>query len=530
VNPKLSWLGSRLCTRLALACSLALAVCSAGRADISLPAIISDNMVIQQGFRAPIWGTASPGEEVSVRIAGQRQRTVADARGKWSVRLDALRPGGPHEMTVAGRNTITVRNVLVGEVWLCSGQSNMQFRVADAQNSRQEIAQASYPEIRTFNVVWSTATEPQADCQGRWVVCSPQTVGPEFSAVAYFFARDLHQRLRMPIGLLHTSWGGTDIQLWMDRASLESDPDLKASLDYSGKRLSDYASDFLAVQLPRLQEWAAEAREARDESRPVPLPPILPDDPRVVRRYAGPTLATSLYNAMVAPVIPYGIRGAIWYQGEANTGEAYRYRKLFPAMITGWRRDWGEGDFPFLFVQLANFTHSPPEPAESEWAELREAQLMTLSLPKTGMAVAIDIGDPDDIHPKNKQEVSRRLALAARAIAYGERVVYSGPIYDGMTVENGRIRLRFKHVGGGLIASGSEKLEGFAIAGEDRHFVWGNAVIEGDTVVVSSPYVLQPVAVRYAWANDPPGNLYNKEGLPASPFRTDTWPGLTLGR
>jgi sialate O-acetylesterase len=508
----------------------AMLVASAAEAEVSLPAIISDNMVIQQAFRAPIWGRADPGEAVTVSIAGQHQAAVADAQGKWSLRLDAMRPGGPYEMTVAGKNTITVRNVMAGEVWLCSGQSNMQFVVADGQNARQEIAQASYPEIRTFNVTRNTAIEPQAECQGRWIVCSPQTLGGNFSAVAYFFARDLHQRLGMPVGLINSSWGGTDIQLWMDRAALASDPDLRATVERADKVLSDYANDFLAVEAPRVREWEAKADEAKAEGKAVPLPPTLPADPRVLRRDVGPTLATSLYNAMIAPLIPYGIRGAIWYQGEANAGEAFRYRKLFPAMINGWRRAWGEGEFPFFFVQLANYTHSPPEPADSEWAELREAQLMALSLPDTGMAVTVDIGDPDDIHPRNKQEVGRRLALAARALVYGERITYSGPTYDGMAIEGQQIRLRFKHVGGGLIASGSEKLEGFAIAGEDRAFVWADANIQGDTVVVSSSYVPKPVAVRYAWANDPPSNLYNKEGLPASPFRTDNWPGLTVDR
>ena len=499
-------------------------------AEVKLPAILSDNMVLQQGARAPVWGTADPGEEVTVTIAGQRWQATADPAGRWSLKLDPMKAGGPLEMVVAGRNTIRVQNVMVGEVWLCSGQSNMQFTMGNAQNPQQEAAQATYPEIRTFNVELAISTEPKSDCQGSWIVCSPQVVRREFSAVAYYFGRELHRTLGAPIGLINSSWGGTAIQLWMDRRTLESDPELRPIVARADKSLTDFAGEFLARNAGPIREWAMTAEKAKAEGKSVPLPPVLPLDPRILTWDGGPSLATSIYNAMVAPLTPYAIKGVIWYQGEANAWEAYRYRKLLPMMIQGWRRAWGQRDLPFLFVQLANFTPSLPDPRESNWAELREAQLMTLSLPRTGMAVTIDIGEADDIHPRNKQEVGRRLGLAAEAIAYGRDLVYSGPIYQSMAIEGDKIRLRFTQTGGGLITAGRGAPEGFAIAGDDRRFVWAYAEIAGDTVLVSSPKVPKPVAVRYAWADNPVCNLYNREGLPASPFRTDSWPGITEGR
>lgn len=501
-------------------------------ADVKLPSIFSDHMVLQQGMPVPVWGQASPGERVAVSLGRERGEATAGRDGRWLVRLPALRAGGPHELAVAGRNTIRLRDVLVGEVWLASGQSNMQFSVENAQNPKQEIAQASYPQIRTFNVALTAAVEPQADCRGEWVVCSPQAAGRSFSAVAYYFARELHRHLGVPVGIVHASWGGTRIQLWMDPATLAADPDLQPILGEAEKTLGEFTESFLTNDAPRVAAWAARAREEKASGRPLPLPPPLPRDPRVVTPDRGPTLSTSLYNAMIAPVARYGIRGAIWYQGESNAWEAYRYRKLFPAMIQGWRRAWGQGDFPFLFVQLANFGQppGPSGPGDSTWAELREAQLMALAVPNTGMAVTVDIGEGQDIHPRNKQEVGRRLALLAGTLVYGWKGESSGPRYQSMSIEGGAIRLRFTHVGRGLVAAWGDKLQGFAVAGSDRRFLWADAAIAGDTVVVSSPQVPQPVAVRYAWGDDPPCNLYNLEGLPASPFRTDDWPGVTASR
>ncbi|MGB9624270.1 MAG: sialate O-acetylesterase [Phycisphaerae bacterium] len=489
-------------TCLFLACLFIFALPAA--AAVKLPAVIGDNMVLQRDMKVPIWGTADPGEKVTVTIGDQKAATTAGADGRWMVRLDPLKAGGPFEMTVAGNNKITLKDILVGEVWVCSGQSNMAMTVKAAANAHEEISAAKYPDIRLFTVARKVAATPQSDTQGSWVRCSPETVG-DFSAAAYYFGRHLYRELDVPIGLIHSSWGGTPAEAWTSRSTLEADPALKAIVDRWDEQIAN----------------ARRAGNAAENKRPAARGAKPPAD-----LAASPGRPSSLYNGMIQPLIPYAIRGAIWYQGEANAGRAYQYRKLFPAMIQDWRKAWGQGDFPFLFVQLANFQPTKPEPSDSTWAELREAQTMTLSLPKTGMAVIIDIGEAKDIHPKNKQDVGKRLALAALAIAYGKDVAYSGPMYDSMKIEGDRIRLTFKHVDGGLVAKDG-KLKGFAIAGADRKFVWAEAQIDGDTVVVHSDKVARPVAVRYAWADNPECNLYNKAGLPASPFRTDDWPGVT---
>src|SRR5581483_9670718 len=364
----------------------------------------------------------------------------------------------------------------------------------------KEIAAGNYPLLREFSVKKAVAGKPQTEVQGHWMVASPQTVG-EFTAVGYFFGRDLHKALKVPVGLVHSSWGGTPAEAWTSAEALATNPDLKPLLDDWARKVADYPKQFDAYK-QQLNDWEQAAEKAEAEGTVAPPAPPMPPDPR-----SSPWRAAGLYNGMIAPLLPYAIAGAIWYQGESNADRAYQYRKLFPAMIQDWRRAWGEGDFPFLFVQLANFIQNFAP--RTSWAELREAQSMTLSLPKTGMAVAADIGDPYDIHPKNKQEVGRRLALAAEAIAYGKRVVYSGPVYQSMTTEGGRIRLKFKEVNGGLIAKGGA-LRGFEIAGEDRKFVPAEARIEGNTVVVQSARVSKPVAVRYAWEDNPECSLYNK--------------------
>jgi sialate O-acetylesterase len=338
--------------------------------------------------------------------------------------------------------------------------------------------------------------------------------------VAYFFGRYLHKELNVPVGLIHTSWGGTPAEAWTRREVLEANPDCAPILKRYDDAVAKYPQAMKEYE-QKLAEWKEAAQKAKAESTNPPRRPGEPFGPGHPHSPAG------LYNAMIAPLIPYGIAGAIWYQGESNAGRAYQYRTLFPDMIKNWRNDWGVGKFPFLFVQLANFMKTKPEPDESAWAELREAQTMTLALPNTGMAVIIDIGDADDIHPKNKQDVGKRLALWALANTYGKKLVYSGPIYKSMKVDGNSIVLSFDHVGGGLVAKGGEELEGFAIAGSDKKFVWADARINGDTVIVSSDKVSEPVAVRYAWADNPVCNLYNKEELPASPFRTDEWPGVT---
>ena len=490
-------------------------------ADVKLPAVVGANMVLQRDISVPVWGWADSGEEVSVKFAGQTKATKADADGHWMVRLDPLKAGGPQTLTVAGKNTITLENVLVGEVWICSGQSNMGMTVGRSNDAEKEIASAKYPSIRLFGVPLLGTQEPQYDCKGAWSECSPETVG-NFSAAGYFFGREVHKEIDVPVGLINCSWGGSSCEAWVERSVLAADSRYKSMLDTWDKNCANYDPEKVqAAYQKRVEQWKAQVEKAKAEGKTPPPRPRAPRDPR-----NGQHRPANLYNGMLLSVMPYGLRGAIWYQGESNAGRAYQYRHLFPTMIKSWRADWQQGDFPFYFVQLANYMAVKPEPGESAWAELREAQSMTLETPNTGQAVIIDIGDAKDIHPKNKQDVGRRLALWALAKDYGKDIVYYGPQYKSMAVEGGKIVLKFDHVGGGLVAKGGA-LEGFAIAGEDKAFVWADAKIVGDTVEVSCPKVAKPVAVRYAWADNPICNLYNKEGIPASPFRTDQWPGIT---
>ena len=524
--------GFRASVVLVILFALVLVCVSASFADVKLPAVISDNMVLQQGREVPIWGWAEPGERIKVSFGWNKKKAVAkaDKDGNWMFKMNPPEAGGPYKMTVRGKNNVVeIKNILVGEVWLCSGQSNMEFPVGARErwktgviDYQKEIEAADYPDIRLFTVNQVSQEQPQSDCVGNWQLCSPETVG-DFSAVGYYFARELHKEFGVPIGLIHASWSGTPAEAWTRREILEMEPDFEPILGRYEKLVEEYPQVKAEYQ-QKLEQWKDAVEKAKREGKKPPEKPPSPTKP-------GNRLSPSgLYNGMIAPLIPYRICGAIWYQGEANVERAYQYRKLFPAMIKNWRNDWGQGDFPFLFVQLANFQDVKPEPSESDWAELREAQLMTLALPNTAMAVTIDIGDANDIHPKNKQDVGRRLALWALGKTYGKNIVYSGPIYKSMNVEGNKIILHFDHIGGGLVADGGEPLKGFAIAAAERKFVWADAKIDGETVVVSSERISEPVAVRYGWADNPICNLYNKEGLPASPFRTDDWPGITIER
>jgi sialate O-acetylesterase len=643
------------------------------KGEVRVPSIIGDNMVLQQGIKARLWGTARPGERVTVTFEGQTERAITDPQSHWQIFLGPLKAGGPFTMTIAGSNTLTFKNVLVGDVWICSGQSNMEFPLVNATGGAEAMAQANYPEIHLFTVQKNTAASPLNDVSGHWVLATPEQVG-QFSAVGYFFGRELYQRLKIPLGLIHTSWGGTPAEAWTSHEALAANADLQPILDRYQmglealpQRRENYkralaeweqknlhadpgnkgeaqgfadpafnATDWKQLNLPQFFETAGVVIDGAVWVRKeVDLPSAwsekelalnfsaiddfdttyfngtrvggtgneTPNSYAVPRRYTipgslvhagrnviavrvfdsageggfggggqmslvpvdgketeaislagpwtykvelslepkkpdwgsrpelpGPTNQNSptvLYNAMLAPLTPYAIRGAIWYQGESNAGRAYQYRVLFPTMIRDWRAAWGEGDFPFYFVQLANWHAAPSEPGESEWAELREAQTMTLQVPKTGMAVIIDIGDPNDIHPRNKLDVGKRLAAWALTETYHQKVEPSGPLYDSFTVKDDKIRVQFKHIDGGLRTSDGAPLKGFAIAGADRKFVWANASVAGDAVVVWSKDVARPVAVRYAWADNPVCNLYNSAGLPASPFRTDDWPGVT---
>jgi len=464
-------------------------------ADVRPHALISDGMVLQQGRKVRIWGTADADEKIVVRFRDQEAATMAKA-GRWAVLLKSGAPGGPFAMTIAGKNTIALKNVLVGEVWLCSGQSNMGWPYAPRPGSK-ELQGTENANIRLLTVPDRLKEETPRDDLGdtRWLECGPQTMGT-FSAVAYHFGRDLQQALKVPVGLIHASYGGSSATRWINPNALANTPELEA----------------------------------------------------IRKRNVQPVL----YNGMIAPLVSFGIRGVIWYQGEADTGDPALYRVLFPALIRGWRAEWGQGDFPFLFVQLAPYGKIVREPQLSSWAELREVQRQTsLTVPGTGMAVITDYGHETDIHPKPKQPVGERLALVARALVYDHKVVSSGPSYSTMKVAGDKVFLDFRHVGGGLEArplvlenvvkdtrtgqTGGAlhvqkeevpgvSLQGFTLAGEDRRFVNARAEIRGDKVVVWNAEVARPLAVRYGWADYPTGNLFNKEGLPASPFRTDDFP------
>ncbi|WP_435016929.1 sialate O-acetylesterase [Tundrisphaera sp. TA3] len=491
------------------------------RADVKPNPLFSEGAVLQRGMPVPVWGTADPGESVTVKVQDQSATATADKDGKWMVKLAELKVGGPYTLTIAGKNTVEVPDVLVGDVWICSGQSNMEWPLNRAAEFKEAAAKSADGKYRLFTVqkaismtpLDTVAVDPKGQ-KGVWLASGPDTV-PTFSAVGYFFGRDLRKALDVPIGMIHTSWGGTPAEAWTSRDQYGAEPDLKSILDDHDAYVAKFSEADYKAAVEKHKEAAAAAKEAK---KPIPPAPVGLNNPH---------RPTALYNAMIAPLEPYAIKGAIWYQGESNAGRAFQYRTLMPAMIKSWRNAWKQGDFPFFMVQLAPFKKIVTEPGDSDWAELREAQLLTAqTLPKTGMAVITDVGEEDDIHPTKKEPVGARLALAARMIAYGEPIVGSGPVYDGMTVEGDRAILRFKHVGGGLVAKGGP-LTGFAIAGEDRKFVNAEAEIKGDTVVVHSDKVSHPVAVRYGWANFPVVNLWNKEGLPATPFRTDDFPITT---
>ncbi len=465
-------------------------------------ALFTDGMVLQRELAIPIWGTADSGEKVTVEFNGQSVATTA-ADGKWMVRLKPVKAGGPFTLKI---NNLQLTNVLVGDVWICSGQSNMQWSVKQSTNADTEIANANYPMIRLFSVPRVEVNTPQSDLKANWQECNSTNIA-EFSAIGYFFGRDLHKNLNVPIGLIDNAVGGSPAESWMQPELLNGDTEYK-----------QFESVY-AQQMERYNQAVERHKEAVEKAKAAGTRP--PNAP------GRPWMPSGLYNGMLAPLVPYAIKGAIWYQGESNAGRAYQYRRLFPAMIQNWRERWGQGDFPFLFVQLAAFGPNAPKIGDSDWAELREAQTLTLTAsPKTGMASAIDVGTYDDIHPKMKQPVGARLALAARSVAYQQKLVFAGPMYAGMKANGDKITLKFNHTGGGLEAKGGE-VKGFLIAGEDKVWREAKAEIKGKQIVVSSAEVAKPVAVRYAWAKYPTVNLYNKEGLPANPFRTDDWEMVT---
>lgn len=489
--------------------------------EVSLPGVFGDHMVLQRGRGVPVWGKAVAGEKVVVTIAGQSKTATADKDGKWSVKLEAMKAGGPHTLTAKGGSTVEFSDVLIGEVWLCSGQSNMAMSVRGSRNYTDEQAAAKLPKIRMITINRTPAETPQDDCKGAWSVCSPETVGG-FSATAYFFGRELHKELSVPLGLINSSVGGTPVQAWTALADQEAEPRLKALLDEWAKQIADAdPAKAKAAYEKQLAAWEIKAKAARAAKKRPPRKPRMGGNPRMSTHRPG-----NLYNGMIAPLAGYGIAGAIWYQGESNASryDPKLYGMQLEMMIANWRRVWGQGDFAFEWVQLPNFRTVQSEPVEtSGWVIVQEEMLKTLKVANTGMAVTIDVGMAKNIHPTNKQAVGKRLAIWALAATYGKNIVRCGPLYKSMAGKGGKIVVTFDHVGGGLAAAGGGKLEGFAIAGADGKFVWAEAKIAGDTVVVSSDTVKAPAAVRYAWAANPKCNLFNKAGLPASPFRTDNW-------
>jgi sialate O-acetylesterase len=523
-----------------LLAGLLAAVTPAARADVVVNPVFSDHAVLQRDRPITVWGTSDPGEQVRVELSTETMTgavTQATADGRWIATLTALPAGGPYTLTVQGKNRVQFKDVLVGEVWVCSGQSNMEMHLDRCFEANKDIAAATNPKLRLLTVAKTTATAPldKAKTDG-WKDCTPETAG-SFSAVAYYFGRDLQKALDVPVGLIHTSWGGTPAQAWTSKEALDAAPALRHYNEEYADRVEKWdpakAKAAHEAAMKKYQEamtkYKEDAAKAKAEGKPAPTAPRRPQETKSPGE--SPNSASTLYNAMIAPLLQYGIRGAIWYQGESNSGKAYEYRTLFPTMIKDWRAKWKEGDFPFLCVQLAPYMKIENKPTDSAWAELREAQLMaTKKLPKVGIAVITDVGEENDIHPKKKEPVGARLALLARKIAYGQDVEAMGPVYKSMRVEGNQAELTFDHVGAGLECRGPE-LTGFTVAGADRKFHPADARIRrgsrGDTVVVSSPAVEKPVAVRFGWANFPVVNLWNKNGLPATPFRTDDWPGVT---
>jgi sialate O-acetylesterase len=473
-------------------------------------------MVLQRDQKDRVWGWAEPGEEVTVAINGQTKSTKASADGSWQIVLDPMPTGGPHSLSIKGKNTIMLDDVLVGEVWICSGQSNMQWPVAASNDADLEIASAKYPRIRLISVPNFGTQEPQKDFRGEWRVCRPDTVAG-FSAVGYFFGRELYQILDVPIGLIDDSWGGSACEAWIRRDRLAADAKYAPML----KRW-----EYIEQNTPKLKaEWDAAVKKAKAEGKQPPPPWTNPEE-----QLRGNARPGNIYNGALKPTIGYGIKGVIWYQGESNAGRAYQYRDLFPLMIQNWREEWGAGDFPFYWVQLADFQSEESEPRESDWAELREAQTMTMSrLRNTGQAVIIDLGEGKDIHPTNKQDVANRLARWALARNYGKSFAYQSPMYKSMEKNGNKIILGFEHVGRGLKTFDVSEPRGFAISASDRKFVRAKArIVAPGKIEVWSDDVSDPVAVRYAWANNPVCNVYGDAGLPLTPFRTDDWPGVTI--
>lgn len=492
------------------------------RAEVSLAPLFTDGAVLQRDKPVPIWGRATPGERLTITFAGQTRHATAGRDGGWLAFLDAMPAStAGAELVVTGKTRVVVQDVVVGEVWLCSGQSNMEWPVQRAAHAEREIAAAAYPLIRHVKIDRTVADTPAGSVgTSGWRGATREHVG-EFTAVGYFFARELHVKLGVPVGLINSSWGGTPIEAWLSPAGLAADPRFAVVHERWQQTLADFPAKQAAYD-EAIARWQAEdaaatanseqARAAWRTKNPRPRPP------------AGPghrSTPAGLFNGMINPLLPYALRGAIWYQGEANAGRAYEYRALFEAMITAWRAHFGQGDLPFYWVNLAGYA-VPRDETGARWAWLREAQTQALGLPNTGQAFAIDLGEPDDIHPRNKQEVGRRLALLARNRVYDIVSDDTGPTFAGATRDGAGLRVRFTSAENGLLARG-KPVQSLELAAADRVFHPASGKIDGNTLLVTAPAVKEPVAVRYAWKNWPEANLYNGAGLPAVPFRSDKW-------
>lgn len=510
-------------------------VACAAHAGVIPASVFTDNMVLQRDRAVPVWGAAAPREKVTVEFAGQSETTEADANGKWRVQLDTLSASKePRNLILrcADTNAVVLTNVLVGDVWLCSGQSNMEWTVAKSADFDAVRADANQPLIRHFKVPRRDRAFPEEKVDAKWTVCTPDTVG-EFTAAGYFFAREIESELGVPVGLLHVTYGGTRIEPWATPDSLMGSaalPELAARVRKASHLTPEGKTNY-ADYLRAMEKWLPTARSAVEQGAPFPVPP---DEPWIAGNEQQPT---RLFNGMVAPVVPFAVRGVLWYQGEGNTGDPVKYAEKMSALVGGWRELWSDPRLPFYYVQLAGFQLSDAaKPAMGDgWARLREEQLKALSIPNTGMASAIDIGETVDIHPKNKQDVGRRLARWALSRTYGKDIVTSGPLYRSHRAGEGKIVVEFDHADSGLfigtkdgmknpVPSADGKLHWISVAGADKNFHWAEAVVDGPRLVVWSKNVSEPVAVRYAFTQNPEGaKLYNKEGLPASPFRTDDW-------
>jgi sialate O-acetylesterase len=504
-----------------LVCSTTANLNAQATRGLEMPAIFSDHMVLQAGAPTPVWGWANPGSKVSVTVAGQQHSATSDSRGRWSLNLSAIKAGGPHEMQVSAGSTVRIQDILVGEVWLGSGQSNMAMKVNGCDNAKEEIANASFPQIRMFTVARTPNKTAQRNCKGSWVVCSPNTV-KAFSATAYFFGRRLHKELSVPVGLLNSSVGGTPIEAWTSMPAQTKTPELRALLTDWHKRGEDWRPITNAQFQQRIQAWEKRVEKAKANGKRKPRRPNRPSDPTL-----GSGHPANLYHGMIHPLIPYRIRGALWYQGERNAKSmqsAQLYKTQLPLLISDWRTRWGQGDFPFLFVQLPNFKKPQSDPNQaSTWAAMRDSMLHSLHVPNTGMATTIDVGMANNIHPKNKQAVGSRLAQWALATVYDQPIPATGPLFQSAEYRDSSAFVSFQASGGVLQIQTGNVLQGFALAGKDQVFQFAKAEIQAGKVRVWHPAIPHPVAVRYAWGDNPACNLGNTAKLPASPFRSDSW-------